>query len=287
MPQKKRRSGSRSRTPSEPAPGSSSGGSNRTERFRFRYPSWEKSRNCFAELKDNTMTVAQFKARLEAVEGVTKVELTRRGDKASQGNPDVFPGSEIRGHIQDQRFEVFSERVPCAIDFELTRSKHMLKPPLTRSAAFLDCPRVPNARAEGFRILWNAVHDQCLFPNVVMEWWEEVADLDAASLNVVPEETEEQRLGNEEENKEEQEPDPGQPLAAATASSSEAIPPPLPRPPPRHTSLEVVMAQAKAASETTEGPHAAVTTQDLRVPEEAHAMHVRMPASTGPAPGSP
>ncbi len=137
------------------------------------------------------------------------------------------------------------------------------------------------------------MHDERLFPNEFMKWWEDITALQQGALDVVQEETEEERMDREaDENKDEQEEPPaGQPLAAAAASGS-AVASAAPQPPPV-PQLEVVMGQAKAASQTAEGPHAAVTAQDLPVPEETTqcvclGLHVRMPASvTGPAPGSP
>ena len=92
-----KRSRSRSKTPGRsqrssaavPALGSTDGsGSNREEAYRFRHKNWRKSRNGFIELVDNTMLPEELWTRLEKVKRVSRVQLTHRGDKASQKNPD-------------------------------------------------------------------------------------------------------------------------------------------------------------------------------------------------------
>ena len=117
-----------------PALGSSDGsGSNRKAKYRFRFS--VKPGNGFIELQDNTMTPKELQARLEKVKGVSQVQLTQRGDKASQGNPDPHPESEVHGHMQQQRIEVFYEAFPdYPVEIEVTRNHHTMKGKLTRSA---------------------------------------------------------------------------------------------------------------------------------------------------------
>ena len=58
------------------------------------------------------MKPEELQSCLEQVRGVSSVQLTHRGDKASQNNADPYPGSEVLGHMQQQRFEVFFEAFP-------------------------------------------------------------------------------------------------------------------------------------------------------------------------------
>ena len=75
------------------------------------------------ELRDMKLEVDDFMKRLRAVSGVIKVDLTRKGSKESQGNPDTHPNDPTKGHRQQQRFEVYYEKYPDhPVEFELTRS---------------------------------------------------------------------------------------------------------------------------------------------------------------------
>ena len=125
------------------------------------FKNWQQSRNGFIELLDNSMRPEELKNRLLKVRGVSRVQLTHRGDKDSQRNPDPYPGGPVLGHMQQHRFEVFFEAFPdTPVEFEVTRSHHTMKGQLTRSATFMDCPTVPGLRLESFRVLWETVHGQ-------------------------------------------------------------------------------------------------------------------------------
>ena len=102
------------------------GGSNRKLKARWRYAPGVNTRSAFIELKDMTMEPPEFMERLGKVEGVAKVDLTRRGDKASQGNIDCCPGDPTRGHRQLQMFEVWCNKYPNhPVEFQLTRSRYI------------------------------------------------------------------------------------------------------------------------------------------------------------------
>ena len=92
---------------------------------RWRYALGVGMRKGFIEPKGMTMEPPEFMERLGKVEGVAKVDLTRRGDKASQGNIDCCPGDPTRGYRQLQRFEVWRDKYPNhPVEFELTRSRY-------------------------------------------------------------------------------------------------------------------------------------------------------------------
>ena len=138
MPGRRSRSRSHSRSQGSSAPVPALGstgccqGSNRCEASRFRHKKWETSRNGFVELVDNTMQPEELRSCLEQVRGVSSVQLTHRGDKASQNNPDPYPTSEVFGHMQQQRWEVFLDLFPgTSVEFEVTRSLHTMEGALT------------------------------------------------------------------------------------------------------------------------------------------------------------
>ena len=233
----------------EPALGSSGGsGSNWESAYRFCHKGWRKSPNGFMELRDNTMTPQELQNRLEKVKGVSRVQLTHRGDKASQGNPDPYPESEVQGHTQQQRFDVFFEAFPDhPVEFEVTRSRHTMKGQLTQSATFMDCPKVPGLRLESFRVLWDTVQDKALFPDEYLAWWKVVqileghqepdTQVESSPMAVDEQPSKPEPAGDEQPSQ----PAPsGQPLAAEEALSQQ---------------LTALHATA-ASTMSTDGPHA-------------------------------
>ena len=132
------------------------GGSRRLKQ-RFEYG--PKSKAAFVELHPSFMpTPEEFKAHLEAVPGVTKVDW--QTSKPSQGN--------VGNHYCEHNLLVYSSTGPGSasspIEFELTRNQHVkdqrVKPTVT--AMFKDPPE--GLVGEAWRILLGATRDKLLLP---------------------------------------------------------------------------------------------------------------------------
>ena len=218
------------------------------------------------ELRDNTMTPQELQNRLEKVKGVSRVQLTHRGDKASQGNPDPYPESEVQGHTQQQRFDVFFEAFPDhPVEFEVTRSRHTMKGQLTQSATFMDCPKVPGLRLESFRVLWDTVQDKALFPDEYLAWWKVVQILEGhqepdTQVESSPMAVDEQPSKPEPAGDEQ----PSQPAPAGDEQPSQPAPSGQPLAAEEALSQQLTALHATAASTmSTDGPPChAVTTQE-------------------------
>ena len=160
------------------------GGSRRLKQ-RFEYG--PNSKAAFVELHPSFMpTPEEFKAHLEAVPGVTKVDW--QTTKTSQGN--------VGNHYCPQNLLVYSSTGPGSasppIEFELTRNQHVkdqrVKPAVT--AMFKDPPE--GLIGEAWRILLGATKDKLLLPQHVWQYrkkhvlkWEgeePVSDSDSGAL---------------------------------------------------------------------------------------------------------
>ena len=144
-----------------PASGSQGGdasyGGSRSVKQRFEYS--RESKAAFVELHPSFMpTPEEFKAHLEAVPGVTKVDW--QTSKRSQGN--------VGNHYCEHNLLVYSSTGPGSasppIEFELTRNQHVkdqrVKPTVT--AMFKDPPE--GLIGEAWRILLGATTDKLLLP---------------------------------------------------------------------------------------------------------------------------
>ena len=160
------------------------GGSRRVKQ-RFEYG--PDSKAAFVELHPSFMpTPEEFKAHLEAVPGVTKVDW--QTSKRSQGN--------VGNHYCEHNLLVYSSTGPGSasppIEFELTRNQHVkdhwVKPTVT--AMFKDPPE--GLIGEAWRILLGATTDKLLLPEHarqyrkkhVLKWEgeEPVSDSDSGAL---------------------------------------------------------------------------------------------------------
>ena len=144
-----------------PASGSQGGdapyGGSRSVKQRFEYS--RESKAAFVELHPSFMpTPEEFKAHLEAVPGVTKVDW--QTSKRSQGN--------VGNHYCEHNLLVYSSTGPGSasspIEFELTRNQHVKDPRVkpTVTAMFKD-PR-EGLIGEAWRILLGATRDKLLLP---------------------------------------------------------------------------------------------------------------------------
>ena len=65
-----------------------------------------------------------------------------------------------------------------------TRSNHTRVGVLTQSATFVDCPEVPGLLEMSFRVLYDAVHDVALNPEMYVQWCKDFETTGVPSTSV-------------------------------------------------------------------------------------------------------